>query len=33
MPPLVSWSYNHQPEPGSAEHRLYSEFLVPRDWA
>ena len=33
MPPLVSWSYNRQPEPGSAEHRLYSEFLVPRDWA
>ena len=33
MPPLVSWSYQHQPEPGSAEARLYTDFLVPRDWA
>lgn len=33
MPPLVSWSYNHRPEPGSAEHRLYTDFLVPKDWA
>jgi coproporphyrinogen III oxidase len=33
MPPLVSWSYQKQPEPGSAEARLYTDFLVPRDWA
>ncbi len=32
MPPLVSWSYQHQPEPGSAEDRLYSDFLVRKDW-
>ncbi|MGQ0708576.1 MAG: oxygen-dependent coproporphyrinogen oxidase [Rhodoferax sp.] len=32
MPPLVSWSYQHQPEPGSAEARLYSDFLVAREW-
>lgn len=32
MPPLVSWSYNRQPEPGSAEERLTRHFLVPRDW-
>jgi coproporphyrinogen III oxidase len=32
MPPLVSWSYQHQPEPGSAEHALTHEFLVRRDW-
>ena len=33
MPPIVKWRYNWQPEPGSAEARLYSEFLRPRDWA
>jgi len=33
MPPLVSWSYQKQPETGSAEARLYTDFLVPRDWA
>jgi coproporphyrinogen III oxidase len=32
MPPLVSWSYQHQPEPGSPEERLYQEFLVRKDW-
>jgi len=33
MPPLAKWRYDWQPEPGSAEARLYSEFLRPRDWA
>jgi coproporphyrinogen III oxidase len=33
MPPLVKWRYNWQPEPGSPEARLYTEFLRPRDWA
>jgi len=33
MPPLVKWRYAWQPEPGSEEARLYSEFLRPRDWA
>ncbi len=31
LPPLVSWRYNWQPEPGSEEATLY-EFLEPRDW-
>jgi coproporphyrinogen III oxidase len=33
MPPLVRWRYDWRPEPGSAEARLYSDFLKPRDWA
>jgi coproporphyrinogen III oxidase len=33
MPPQVSWRYDHRPEPGSAEARLYTDFLTPRDWA
>ncbi len=32
MPPLASWSYQRPLEPGSAEARLTSEFLVRRDW-
>jgi len=32
MPPLVSWSYQHQPEPESPEQRLYQDFLVRKDW-
>lgn len=32
MPPVVTWQYNYQPEPGSAEARLVSDFLVPKDW-
>ncbi len=32
MPPLVRWSYNEHPAPGTPEHRLYQEFLVRRDW-
>lgn len=32
MPPLVSWSYQHIPEPGSQEATLYSRFLPRRDW-
>jgi coproporphyrinogen III oxidase len=31
LPPLVSWRYDWQPEPGSDEAGLY-EFLEPRDW-
>lgn len=33
MPPLVKWRYDWQPQPGSEEARLYSDFLRPRDWA
>lgn len=32
LPPIVKWRYDWQPEPGSAEERLYREFLVARDW-
>ena len=32
MPPIVKWRYSWQPEPGTAEARLYSDFLRPRDW-
>lgn len=32
LPPLVTWRYNWQPEPGSAEARLYTDFLPPKDW-
>ena len=33
LPPLVAWRYDWQPEPGSPEAALYSDFLRPRDWA
>jgi coproporphyrinogen III oxidase len=32
MPPLVRWEYGYQPEPGSAEAQLYTDFLPARDW-
>lgn len=32
LPPLVTWRYNWQPEPGSAEASLYTDFLPVRDW-
>ena len=33
MPPVVRWRYDWSPEPGTAEDRLYTDFLRPRDWA
>ena len=33
MPPQAQWRYRWQPESGSPEARLTSEFLQPRDWA
>jgi coproporphyrinogen III oxidase len=33
MPPVVKWRYDWAPEADSAEARLYSDFLRPRDWA
>ena len=33
LPPVVKWRYDWRPEPGSPEARLYSDFLVARDWA
>jgi len=32
LPPLVRWEYDWQPQPGSAEARLYERYLKPRDW-
>ena len=32
MPPTVTWRYNWQPEAGSPEAQLYSDFLVHKDW-
>ena len=32
MPPMVKWRYDWQPEAGTPEARLYSDFLVPKDW-
>ena len=32
MPPVVSWRYDWRPEPGSPEARLYTDFLVAKDW-
>ena len=33
LPPIVRWRYDWKPEPGTPEARLYSDFLVPKDWA
>jgi coproporphyrinogen III oxidase len=32
LPPLVKWQYNWQPEAGSSEAKLYTDFLPARDW-
>ncbi len=33
MPPMVSWSYQRQPQAGSPEAELLTRYLTPRDWA
>ena len=33
MPPVVKWRYAWQPEAGTPEARLYTDFLRPRNWA
>jgi coproporphyrinogen III oxidase len=33
MPPVATWRYDWQPEPGTPEARLYTDFLRPREWA
>ena len=33
LPPVVSWRYLWQPEPGSPEARIYEFITPPRDWA
>ncbi len=32
LPPEVNWQYNWSPEPDSAEHRLYTDFLPAKNW-
>jgi coproporphyrinogen III oxidase len=32
LPPIVRWRYDWHPDPGSAEAKLYSDFLPARDW-
>ena len=32
LPPEVRWDYNWQPEEGSAEAKLYTDFLPAKDW-
>lgn len=32
LPPEVRWRYDWHPEPGSAEAKLYTDFLPHRDW-
>ena len=32
LPPVVKWRYDWQPEPGAPEAKLYTDFLVARDW-
>jgi coproporphyrinogen III oxidase len=32
LPPIVKWRYDWKPEPGSPEDKLYTDFLIGRDW-
>ncbi|PJE78925.1 Oxygen-dependent coproporphyrinogen-III oxidase [invertebrate metagenome] len=32
LPPVTRWDYNWQPTSGSAEEKLYTDFLPPQDW-
>ncbi len=32
LPPVVKWRYDWHPESGSPEEKLYTDFLVPKDW-
>jgi coproporphyrinogen III oxidase len=32
LPPVVKWRYDWKPEPGSAEDKLYTDFLIGKDW-
>ena len=32
LPPIVKWRYDWKPEAGSAEERLYTDFLIGKDW-
>ena len=32
MPPIVKWRYDWKPEAGSAEAKLYADFLINKNW-
>jgi coproporphyrinogen III oxidase len=32
MPPIVKWRYDWKPEAGSAESKLYTDFLIGKNW-
>ncbi|HQN65981.1 MAG TPA: oxygen-dependent coproporphyrinogen oxidase [Methylophilus sp.] len=32
MPPIVKWRYDWKPEIGSPEEKLYTDFLIGKDW-
>lgn len=32
LPPVVRWTYDWHPQPGSDEEKLYSRYLISRDW-
>jgi len=32
LPPVVHWDYNWHPEDGSEEAKLYTDFLIKKDW-
>jgi coproporphyrinogen III oxidase len=32
LPPVVRWRYDWTPQPGTPEARLYTDFLVEKDW-
>ena len=32
MPPIVKWRYDWKPESGSLEAKLYTDFLIDKDW-
>jgi len=32
MPPIVKWRYDWKPEAGSPEAKLYTDFLIAKDW-
>lgn len=32
MPPIVKWRYDWKPEPGTPEAKLYTDFLIEKDW-
>ncbi|HNM00307.1 MAG TPA: coproporphyrinogen III oxidase, partial [Nitrosomonas sp.] len=32
LPPIVKWRYNWTPQAGSPESKLYTDFLIGKNW-